>query len=394
MKWLKKLTYIFTILVVGFTPLDAIEINEGSGITMGRYLFIAMTACALFSKNLIPKKISSFAKPLLIFTVWAYATTIWSINQDVTIARCMYLIQYLIIVSVMCNVLTTSRRVSLAMAAWAVGACYIAYKTATDYSINMTSTEGVYRVSAFGNPNENSFMLVYGLIMCYLIDRTKTRWPSLAMTAYSVFAIIANGSRMGIILFVVAVAGLCISLWQSRKRTYVILLIPVIIAFGSYILDNIPSATLMRIMGITDDIETGSLAHRETIWASAFKALSYHESYYVIGSGWGTFPLVIKDFCYAAMGAHNFYLDVLVTTGTIGLGIVLYYFTRLFIIIRNTPKATIINYLMLFLPLISMASTNWQSRRWWFMMGVFIYLIYSTKNLHETEPARPVESHD
>lgn len=392
MKRLKRLTYILTLLVVGFTPLDAIEISEGSGITLGRYLFVAMTTCALFSKDLLPKRIHGFAKPLIIFTIWAYATTVWSINQDVTIARCMYLIQYLILVSVMCNVLTTSKRVSLAMAAWAAGACYIAYKTATDYSINMTSTEGVYRVSAFGNPNENSFMLVYGLIMCYLIDKTKTRWPSLAMTAYSVYAIIANGSRMGIILFVIAVAGLCVSLWQTKKRSYVILLIPVIIAFGTYILENIPTATLMRIMGITDDIETGSLAHRETIWASAFRALTYHELYYVIGSGWGTFPLVIKDFCYAAMGAHNFYLDLLVTTGAIGLGIVLYYFTKLFITIRNTQKATIINYLMLILPLISMTSTNWQSRRWWFMMGAFIYLIYQTKNLNEPESTEKIET--
>lgn len=84
------------------------------------------------------------------------------------------------------------------------------------------------------------------------------------------------------------------------------------------------------------------------------------------------------------MGAHNFYLDVLFTTGAVGLGIVIYYLFRLFFIIRKTRDANLMNYMMLFLPLISMMSTNWQSRRWWFMMGAFIYLIYKTDNLKDS----------
>ncbi|MGM9872486.1 MAG: O-antigen ligase family protein [Muribaculaceae bacterium] len=379
MKWLKRLTYIFTVLVIGFTPLDAIEISEGSNITYGRYLFIAMTFFALLSKDILPKKLPDFVKYLLVFTIWAWISIFWSIGPELTLTRCLYLIQYLIIVLVMCNVLTTTRRVNVAMAAWAIGACYIAYMTATDYAVNAISTNELYRVSEYGNPNENSFMLVYGLVMCYIIDTTATKLPSLAMTAFSVYAIIANGSRMGILLFIIAVAGFCISLWQSKKRLYVIVLIPIIIAFGSYILANIPTATLLRIMGITDDIEAGQFAHREVIWDCAFRALSNHESYYIFGSGWGTFPLVVKDF-FANKGAHNFYLDALVTVGCIGLIIILLYFVKLFSIIRKTKGASIINYLLLFLPLISMMSTNWQSRRWWFMMGAFIFLVYKTNN--------------
>lgn len=384
MKSLKTLTFIFTLLVIGFTPLDALEIGEDSGVTFGRYFFIAMTACALLSKDLIPRHFPAFIKPLVLFTVWATIGILWSVDANITLTRCMLLVQYLIIVSVMCNVLNSTSRLRIGMAAWAIGACYIAYKTATDFSTNVAASDGLYRVTSFGNPNENSFMLVYGLVMCYLIDRTKSRWPSLAMTVLAVYAIIANSSRMGVILFLVAVAGLCVSLWQSKKRAYVLMLVPAIIVFGTYILANIPTASLMRIMGISDDIEAGSFAHRETIWANAFEALSENEAYYLFGSGWGTFSIVINKYCFAPMGAHNFYLDVLFTTGAVGLGIVIYYLFRLFFIIRKTRDANLMNYMLLFLPLISMMSTNWQSRRWWFMMGAFIYLIYKTDNLKDS----------
>ena len=60
----KKLTYLFTILVIGFTPLDAIEVSEGSGITLGRYFFIAMAGCAILSGDLAIKKAGGLLKVL------------------------------------------------------------------------------------------------------------------------------------------------------------------------------------------------------------------------------------------------------------------------------------------------------------------------------------------
>ncbi|MCM1033606.1 MAG: O-antigen ligase family protein [Odoribacter sp.] len=385
MNQIRKLTLFFTILVIAFTPLDAIEISQGSNTTLGRYFFIAMAASALFSGDLIPKQSTGIFKLLVGFILWASLSTLWSVAPDVTFSRILLLIQYAVIFVVMVNVLDTPTKLRLAMCGWIIGSAYIAYKTATDYSQYAVGSDRLYRVLAYGNPNENCFMLCYALVFCYIIDKTKLRIPSIVFTAYSIFAVIANGSRMGIILFVIAVSAFCVQLWQSKKRWYVYLLVPCIISGGMYMLDHIPTATLMRILGIIDNIEEGDLANRQNIWEATFEMLNANSLWYIIGCGWGAFPVAIRDFLGYNKGAHNFYLDLIASTGFIGFSIVMYYLKKLFSIIRKTNKATIMNYLMLGLPMISMMSTNWQSRRWWFIMGALIYLIYKTGNFSANE---------
>lgn len=375
----KDLTFFLTLLVIGFTPLDAIEIGEG--VTLGRYFFMLMFLSAVCSNDILVKKIPQFFKILIGFGVWAAITVFWSFNAGTTIGRILYLVQYSVIVMVMLNSLDTLKKVRLAMIAWIIGTSYIAYKTAMNFQSLAIVQDSLYRVSEFGNPNENSFMLCYSLLFCYLVDTTKHRIPSILLTAFSVFAIVANGSRMGIILFVLAVAGFCVQLWQTKKRVYVVALIPVIIAGGAYVLEHLPAATFERIMGISQSIESGKFSERENIWAAAVEALDKNLLWCFCGSGWGTFADCIKFYLGRRIGAHNFYLDVLFTTGVIGLSIILYYLWSLFKIISMTFKANVINYLLLIVPLISMASTNWQSRRWWFMMGAFIYLVYKHHNL-------------
>lgn len=380
MKSIKKLTFILTVLVISFTPLDALEISEGSGVTFGRYFFIAMVGSALISHDLLIKRALPVFKILFCFIVWALLTTVWSVDADVTFQRVMLLVQYAIIFSVMVNVLDSPRKLRIAMLGWILGASYIAFKTINDFKTYGVVDDELYRVSEFGNPNENSFMLCYAVLFCFLIDKTRLRIPSIVFCAYSAFAFIANGSRMGVIIFVIAVIGLFIQLWKWKKRIYVVALVPAMIGFSIYILNHIPTESLLRILGITNDIETGSFSQRETIWACSIKMLSDNESFCLIGCGWGSFNIAITDYLGFPKGAHNFYLDLLCTTGIVGLSIVGYYLYMLFRIIRKTYKADILNYLMLVIPMISMLSTNWQSRRWWFMMGAFIYLIYRNRN--------------
>ena len=374
----KDLTFFLTLLVIGFTPLDAIEIGEG--VTLGRYFFILMALSALFSNDLILKPAPKFFKVLIAFSAWAAITSLWSFNSNVTIGRVLYLVQYAIIVAVMVNSLNSKKKIRLAMVAWIMGTVYIAYKTATDYRTYALEQDGLYRVNSFGNPNENSFMLCYALLFCFLIDNTKYRLPSIILTAFSTYAILANGSRMGVILFVMAVGAFCIQLWQNGKRAYVMAMVPLIIIGAIYVLQHIPKATVMRVLGITQNIEEGEFSLRENIWEAAYVALDKNPFWVLFGSGWGTVADCIKFYLGYGIGAHNFYLDVVFTTGLIGLSIILYYFKVLFNLIRRTFKANIINYLLLIIPLVSMMSTNWQSRRWWFLMGAFIYLVYKHHN--------------
>ena len=377
----RKLTFFFCVLVIGFTPLDALTISDN--LTLGYVFFVLMSICAVLSGSLLPPKhMPEFAKLLIAFIVWATLTSIWSYNIETTLYRVMYLIQYFMIVLVMLNVINTSKRLKIVFGAWALGALYIAIKTASNFSTFAANSSELYRVDEFGNPNENSFMLVWALIFVYLIDSTKRKIPSPAFTFVSVYAIVANGSRMGFILFVVTLLGFIFSFFNKKMNPLnIVVILTLLYIGGSFLIQYIPEYSLSRLMSIGSNIENHELANRDIIWAAAFKALSTNPQYLLLGSGWGTFNEAIRMYAGYAIGSHNFYINVLMTTGLVGMSIVLRYLYVLYKYINKTTNHTIISYLVLMIPLISMSSTNWDSRRWWFLMGAFIYLILKTNNI-------------
>lgn len=377
----KKLTFFFCVLVIGFTPLDALTISDN--LTLGYVFFILMSICAVLSGSLTPpKNMPKFIKLLIAFIFWAALTSIWSYNIETTLYRVMYLIQYFMIVLVMMNVINTPKRLKIVLGAWALGALYIAIKTAADFSSFAADSSELYRVEEFGNPNENSFMLVWALIFVYLIDGTKKKTPSLIFTLITAYAVVANGSRMGFIMFVIVLLGFVLSLFNKKMNTlYVIGLLISLYIGGTILLQHIPESSLGRFMAIGSNIENHELAHRDIIWAAAFKALYTNPQYLLIGSGWGTFNDAISMYAGYAVGSHNFYINILMTTGLVGMSIVLRYLYVLYKYINKTVNHTVITYLVLVVPLISMSSTNWDSRRWWFLMGTFIYLILKTNNI-------------
>lgn len=386
----RKLTFFFCVLVIGFTPLDALTISDN--LTLGYVFFVLMSICAVLSGSLLPPKhMPEFAKLLIAFIVWATLTSIWSYNIETTLYRVMYLIQYFMIVLVMLNVINTSKRLKIVFGAWALGALYIAIKTASNFSTFAANSSELYRVDEFGNPNENSFMLVWALIFVYLIDSTKRKIPSLAFTFVSVYAIVANGSRMGFILFVVTLLGFIFSFFNKKMNPLnIVVILTLLYIGGSFLIQYIPEYSLSRLMSIGSNIENHELANRDIIWAAAFKALSTNPQYLLLGSGWGTFNEAIRMYAGYAIGSHNFYINVLMTTGLVGMSIVLRYLYVLYKYINKTTNHTIISYLVLMIPLISMSSTNWDSRRWWFLMGAFIYLILKTNNIGNENARRKI----
>lgn len=63
---LKKLTFFFCVLVIGFTPLDALTISDN--LTLGYVFFILMTFCAVLSGSLTPpKNMPKYTKLLIAF---------------------------------------------------------------------------------------------------------------------------------------------------------------------------------------------------------------------------------------------------------------------------------------------------------------------------------------
>lgn len=382
MNGLKGLTYILLLFVIGTTPLDALEVLPG--VTAGRIFFVLMAGSALFSNDVFIKSPPLYMRMLMVFMGWCVLTILWSFSPRITITRILYLIQYLFIIAVAHNVVNTPKRLKWMLASWIIGATFIAAKTSIDYATNAFSVTSLYRVNEYGNPNENSFMLCYAFLFLCIIDNTKRKIPTLIFSVLCLYTAVSNGSRMGIILFSISYMSYLIVLFQNKKFSYLIVLIPLIAIGSMYVLNHYFSqASLDRIFSITSNIQNRQLAHRDEIWSTAIGALSGNWCYSITGSGWGTFQYAIKNYMGREIGAHNFYLDVLFTTGVIGFIIIVKYLFCLFQLIRNMIDRNILTYALLFIPMISMMSTNWQSRRWWFIMGVIIYKMYEFNNLKD-----------
>lgn len=384
---MSKYTYYMALLVIALTPLDAITIVPG--LTYGRLAFFLLIGCFFFSTDFLNYKPVKYIKILYAFIIWAFLTSFWSHDIEETMMRTLFLIQYLIIVIILQTVINTPERFRNLCIAWIIGALYIVIQTIRDYLAFGYSARSLYRVDDFGNPNENSFMLCFAVVLFLILNRNnlKNLWVYLILLL-AFLGILANGSRTGFIMFVIIIVGLLLSL-LNNKKSIALILIPIFTLLSIYIFRNyIPETTYMRFMGIGQDLETGNLASRDKIWKMGYEILLDREYSIFFGTGWGTYALVYQDYTNIYKGSHNFYLNLIFTTGIIGLGIVLYYFTTLFKYIQSIRPRNILFYLLLIIPFISMMTTNWESRRWWFLLGVFIYKLNYFSEKEDNEGIR------
>ncbi len=387
-----KVTYLLTVLYIGLIPLEAITIEEG--VSYGRIVFIMMFASSLFNvtRNY---RLQLNQRPhlglLLLFIFYCFISALWSIDVDRTLYVIAKMIQWFIITIVATNTLSTYKRLRMAMFAYCVGCLYIGFEGFALYQIyGELSTTGDM-LEDFGNRNENAFMINYGIIFLliineYLDNKTKIlSYVCYGMLLIFIFFILILGSRNGLIMSIAIGVGLFVVTMQDKSRIWALSVFALII-FGTFLFFNsLPDTIQDRYLGIENDIKAGDMSGRGWIWERTLDYIFGNENHNIIlGIGWGTFADFFKRHFGVYIGAHNFYLNVFTTAGVVGFGIIIAYLYRLYTYIKKSiVKKKIVFYMLLIIPLISMMTTNWEGRKWWFVISVFIYQLYylSKKNL-------------
>lgn len=383
-----KLIYIVCLFVIGLTATDALTVAEN--LTLGRIFFIIMLILSFFRIKMLSVPRVNVYKTLLVFISFCIGSVFWTTYLDTTIISVLYLIQYFLIIVVCYNAFNSPIRVYFMLLSYVLGSVYIAVFSIKDYLSNATivNVETLYRVEEFGNPNENSFMIVYafilGLILIhntkFVFDRNKTHFINSILVIFLVLfvlAIFANGSRMGFIMLVSAIIFSAFPYLKTKSFSSIVF-ISLLCFIVYYAISSIfQDSTFERFFDIISDIRQGRLSNRDWIWSIAYNMIL--DSNIIWGNGWGTFANAFKDKTGIFYGAHNFYITLIFTTGIIGFFIVLRYFWQLFLYVRKTHKIynNTIFYALIVIPLLSMGSTNWEGRRWWFLMGLFIVKIYN-----------------
>ncbi|WP_064974822.1 O-antigen ligase family protein [Alistipes provencensis] len=379
-----KIIYILTILYIGLIPMEAITIAED--ISYGRIVFILLFAASLFDISSC-YKIKTTEQPHIVilfsFIFYCFISIIWSYDQDETLHRVQLLIQYMIVTVLATNVICDYKRLKWAMVAFCLGCGYIGIASLGEYQVNSAVDMSYRSEFTTGNPNENAFMINYAIIFLLIIStnlsRTKRMLNILCIIGIAIFSyfILILGSRNGIIMLATTLLFYSIpKIWKKNNLKSVLSVLILILGI-LYFFFALPEAVQERYLGIQDQIAENEMAGRGYIWSKIFDMLSLPDFPIIKGTGWGTFITVFSQYSGLKIGAHNFYLNLLTTTGIIGLSLVLYYLSRLFLYLKSIKiKNKSVYYLLLIIPLISMLTTNWESRKWWFIISVFIYALY------------------
>lgn len=200
---------------------------------------------------------------------------------------------------------------------------------------------------AIGTANDPNFfaamiLISFPLIAHFFFHNTSTRIRILlaALFIHNCYAIILTYSR-GVTLALCFT--LIIILLENIKRIklrYLGFLIVAAVIMGSIVIPKIPEMIIWERMQtlLTPQADT-SLTRRASYIQVAKEAVVYDP---VIGSGPGSFPQIYMNSIYATAlatkasgfvrAAHNTYLEIVVGTGFLGLGLFLY---TLFIGIKN-----------------------------------------------------------
>lgn len=375
-----KALYYLSALYIGLIPLEAITVTEG--MSYGRLVFYAMAALSVLSlkKCYSVKPSMKHIRILFVFIIFATFSCSWSINSDRTLDQIAKLIQYMMITLVATNHVDSWKRLRGYMIAYCIGCTYIGFISLTNYD-----PTAYMRDMEAGNPNENAFMINYGIVFLLVILNREAQLKFLKLVIYATilmfaFFILILGSRNG---FIMLVTSIMTFLFTSVFRRFNIknVIISICLLFGMvYLFQKLPDTLIERFTGISSSIDENDMGGRGDIWNSTIGYLLGADYKLICGCGWGTFVQFFGQLTGRYQGAHNFFLTVITTLGFVGLGIVLYYLKTLYYylksIVSRFDKSRFIYYLLLIIPLISMMTTNWESRKWWFIISVFIYQLY------------------
>ena len=247
---------------------------------------------------------------LIVFTVFAVATTAWSVAPRLTLGRAITFASLVAILALIRTLDDAPRQVANALRI--LGALIAVGSVLT---LPFGSGGGGRYSGIFTNPN--AFGVAAALLFPFLLDRSLVsdkRWPKIAngaLAALLVAEAAAAASRGGLLAAAAAYLYLGWSRFRQgeRRRRFVIFLFPALVA-------------VIASAAVIDPHRFSSVDSRTQLW-SAFPPVFSERP--LLGHGFGTTQVALQPLSdltgYArsqAVEFHNSYLNLLVDLGAIG----------------------------------------------------------------------------
>lgn len=317
------------------------------------------------------KPLSWFHVCVIVFLVWAGASTLWSIDSEATRTRFMTYLQLAILVWLIAEIAWSPERTRALLGAYVLGVSVAAVATVYDYMAGAHASGYPGRFTGLDvNPNELGMTLALGLPMAWYVSLAQPHrrfaWLWRLYLPLAATAILLTASRGAFLTMLVALA--IVPATQGRLRTKVALCT---LAVGSLVVAAliVPETTLERLQTTRADIESGYFGNRGQIWRGGLDVAREHP---LIGTGAGTFGAAVEPSLNFQWSSHNVFLGILVEDGVIGLVLFLAVIATDFAALRPLPRLPRRFGIVLLLALgVGSLSLEWGYRKqFWFVLGI------------------------
>ncbi len=349
-----------TMLALAFVPLvPPVDVLEGGGLTTRGaieygLIFAGVVLLALYAKTKRSLSFEPTAAPFLLvslFTFWAVLSSIWSPNPFLTIAKSaeLWLITLGAALAVSHAARTQAapgeleRGLALSLAA-VIGGLLLAnlfiwgmlLPDTSDAALPLEvvgeepSLERPRLILAYAHPLLTADFLALALISL-AASKLKLTMKALLFPAllFLLWLASARGPTVGLLIALGAMAVLRMRR-NDVRAVAATLIISLCLAVGMFVQDSLVKAVPPLL---TEDVYT--LNSRTELWTKTIEHISSNP---IIGCGYyASRYLLVKDFSWGGH-AHNSFLEVFLTTGIVGLLMLLAFVAYLFRLILRTKN--------------------------------------------------------
>jgi O-antigen ligase len=250
--------------------------------------------------------------------LWFCCSCFWTIDQATTIAKLRGYFQEMMIVWLVWEFAESPRDLRWLLRVFLAGSWVLAILTLADFRSAEALLAEQVRFTAYGqDPNDVARFLNLGFpVAALLADGNAGWWENLLALGYvplGVVAVLLTASRGGFLAALIALAGCGAILSRGRPRAVVAgaLAAP---GLAAIVWVTIPRETFARLATIPEQLTSGDLNQRLSIWAAGWHAFVRAPW---LGTGAGTF---VQAAGLAPIDtAHNSALSIAVSGGICAL---------------------------------------------------------------------------
>jgi O-antigen ligase len=249
------------------------------------------------------------------FSLWGALSLLWTMSYGNTVVLTITYMQFAASVWVIRELVRTREQMEPLLAAICFGLFVPLADLLNNFRLDRRISKFSNRFSGNGlNADQVGVYLVLGLPIAWHVLMHRRGIVRVVAVTYVVAApvgLLLTGTRGAFIAGIVALTIVPLSLPRQSLRSYA--LAAVMLTLGTVAaVQFVPQDNWKRIMGITSEIEGGSMSGRRQIWDAGLQAFPQRP---LLGAGLGAYGEAVGR----RMAAHNLALGLLVEEGILGL---------------------------------------------------------------------------